>query len=276
MDLNSTYLGFLNTPIPGTPVTLAQILWFVTALILGYVVIKLVISAVRHAMLRAGAPELVAGLVANLVKVIGYVIVVLAALPLIGVDTSTVGLGLSAIMAFVIGFGLQDTWANMAAGIWLATMRPFSKGDFIDVAGYSGVVEEVGIMSTRLKTFDNAVITIPNRSVWGSPMTNYTKEPVRRVTLSVGVAYGTDLNKAISTLLEIARGNESVLKDPAPQAVVTELADSSINLQLRAWVRKEDYGKVRSELIKAVYEGLTGAGIEIPFPQLDVHIRSQA
>lgn len=155
-------------------------------------------------------------------------------------------------------------------------MRPFSKGDFIEVAGYSGVVEEIGIMPAKLKTFDNAVITVPNRFVWGSPMTNYTGEPIRRVTVDVGVAYGTDLNKAISTLLDIAKSNESVLKNPPPQAVVTELADSSINLQLRAWVRKENYGRVRAELIKAVYEGLTKAGIEIPFLQLDVHIKEKA
>ncbi len=106
-------------------------------------------------------------------------------------------------------------------------------------------------------------------------MTNYTRGPVRRVTVSVGVAYGTDLSKAINTLLEVVRSNEFVLKGP-PRAAVTELADYSINLQLKAWVRKEDYGRVRSELIKAVYEGLTEAGIEIPFPQLDVHIRGQA
>ena len=275
MDLGNLTSGPLSTQIPGTGVTAAQVLFFAAAIVVGYVVVKVVVSAMRRAMLRAGAPELVAGLVSSLVRALGVVIVVLAALPIIGVDTSTVGLGLSAVLAFVIGFGLQDTWANMAAGIWLAVMRPFSKGDLIQVAGYSGVVEEIGVMSTKLKTFDNAVITIPNRSVWGSPMINYTMEPVRRVTVDVGVAYGTDLNQAINTLLSIAKSNNAVLKNPPPQAVVTELADSSINLQLRAWVRKEDYGRVRAELIKAVYEGLTEAGIEIPFPQLDVHIRSR-
>lgn len=275
MDLGNVTSGPLAAPIPGTSISILQVLLFIAAVVVGYIIVKIVVSALKHAMLRTGAPELVAGLVGNLVKAIGIVIVILAALPIIGVDTSTVGLGLSAILAFVIGFGLQDTWANMAAGIWLAMMRPFNKGDFIQVAGYSGVVEEISIMSTKLKTFDNAVITIPNRSVWGSPMVNYTREPIRRVTVDVGVAYGTDLNEAINILLDIAKSHEAVLKDPPPQAVVTELADSSINLQLRAWVKKEDFAKVKADLIKAVYEGLTKAGIEIPFPQLDVHIRSK-
>ncbi len=135
--------------------------------------LKVVVRTLKHAMLRAGAPELVAGLVSSLVKAIGIIIVVLAALPIIGIDTGTAGLGLSAILAFVIGFGLQDTWANIAAGIWLAMMRPFDKGDFIEIAGYSGIVDEISIMSTKLKIFDNAVITLPNSSVCGSPMVNW-------------------------------------------------------------------------------------------------------
>ncbi len=263
----------LDSTIPYLGITVLQVLLFIVFLAIGVVVVRVVAGMVRRAMLRAKAPGLVADLVSSLVKAIGYIVVVLAVLPTLGIDTGAAALGLSAILAFVIGFGLQDTWANMAAGIWLAVIRPMDKGDFVEVAGYKGVVQGIGVMSTVLKTFDNAVITIPNRSIWGSPMVNYTREPVRRVSVSIGVAYGTDLDKAVNTALEIIRSHELVLSEPEPQVVITQLADSSINLEARAWVKKEHYGTVSNDLKKMLYEGFTREGIEIPFPQLDVHIR---
>ncbi len=269
MDIGEVF----TTPLPLVGFSIYQLVVFVIALVVGIVIVRIIVNILSRSLEKTKAPPLVMNLLVSIFKTIGYIIVVLATLPIIGIDTSTVGLGLSAIIGLILGFGLQDTWANMGAGVWLAVIRPFDKGDYVEVAGHSGIIQGIGVMSTTLKTFDNVVITIPNKNIWGAPIVNYTREPIRRITVDVGVAYGTDLNKALNIALETAKKHPKVLDDPAPAVVVTELADSSVNLQLRAWVRKEDYGATRADLIKMLYEEFNKAGIEIPYPQLDVHIR---
>jgi len=266
-------LNAFTAPLPVVGFSAYQLTLFVAVLIIGALIVKAVARLVKRSLERAGAPPLIAGLLVSTTRGLGYVVVVITALPVIGVDTSTIGLGLSAIIGLILGFGLQDTWANMAAGVWLAVMRPFDKGEYVEVGGYSGIVEGIGLMATTLKTFDNVVITIPNKKVWGAPVVNYSREAMRRVTLDIGVAYGTDLSRAIDVAMGILKSHPKVLNDPEPAVVVTQLRDSSINLQVRAWVKKEDYGVVKGDLIRGIYEGFGRAGIEIPYPQLDVHVR---
>ncbi len=263
----------LGQTIPYTGVTVYQIIVFAAAIIAGYILVKIMVYVLGKTLHRLRVPGIVEGLIIGIAKAVGYIVVILSALPLIGVNTGVAGLGLSAILGLILGFGLQDTWANMAAGVWLAVIRPFDKGDYVEVAGYSGVVEGIGVMSTVLRTWDNVVITIPNKNIWGAPIVNYTRLPIRRITLNVGVAYGTDLDRAVAVALSILKNHPKTLDEPEPQVVVTELGDSSINLQLRVWVKKEDYGLVKAEIIKKIYEEFTRADIEIPYPQLDVHIR---
>ncbi|ADI31870.1 mechanosensitive ion channel family protein [Staphylothermus hellenicus] len=261
------------SPLPFLGFSIYQLVVFIVALIIGIIIVRIVANILKRTMDRLKTPPLVSGLVINIIKAIGYIIVILSVLPIIGIDTSAAGLGLSAVIGLILGFGLQDTWANMAAGVWLAVIRPFDKGDYVQVAGYSGIIHGIGVMSTTLKTFENVVITIPNKNIWGAPIVNYTREDTRRVDLDVGVAYGTDLDKAINVALETVKKHPKVLQDPAPQVVVTQLADSSVNLQIRAWTKTSDYGAVKVDLTKMIYEEFNKAGIEIPFPQLDVHIR---
>lgn len=271
--MNTTSNNVFTEPLPVVGFSLFQLAIFIITLIVGIIIVRVISKLLRKTLEKAGAPPLVVGLLDSIVRVIGYVLVILAALPAIGISTGTVTLGLSAVIGLILGFGLQDTWTNMAAGVWLAIIRPFNKGDFVEVAGYSGIIEGIGVMSTVLKTFDNVVITIPNKNVWGAPIVNYTREPIRRITLDVGVAYGTDLDKAINVAMKVIKSHPKVLEQPEPAVVVTELADSSVNLQLRVWVKKEDYGATKADLVKAIYEEFSRNGIEIPFPQLDVHIR---
>lgn len=271
--MNTTSNNVFTEPLPVVGFSLFQLAIFIITLIVGIIIVRIISRLLRKTLEKAGAPPLVVGLLDSIVRVIGYVLVILAALPALGISTGTVTLGLSAVIGLILGFGLQDTWTNMAAGVWLAIIRPFNKGDFVEVAGYSGIIEGIGVMSTVLKTFDNVVITIPNKNVWGAPIVNYTREPIRRITLDVGVAYGTDLDKAINVAMKVIKSHPKVLEQPEPAVVVTELADSSVNLQLRAWVKKEDYGATKADLVKAIYEEFSKNGIEIPFPQLDVHIR---
>ncbi len=265
--------GFLAWKIPYVNISIIQIILFIVFLAVGIIAIRIIAKILERTLRKVKVPDLVIGLTVSLVKAIGYIIVLLSVLPTLGISTGAAGLGLSAILAFIVGFGLQDTWANMAAGIWLAVIRPFDVGDYIEVAGHKGIVQGIGVLSTILKTFDNAVITIPNKSIWGSPMINYTSEPIRRGSISIGVAYGLNLDKVINIMLETIKSHPNVLKEPAPQVVITEFADSSINLEARIWTRKEHLGGTLNELKKMIYEAFENNGIEIPFPQLDIHIK---
>ena len=269
-------MDYLNETISYTGVTVYQIIFFVLVIITGYILVKIMVYILRKTLRKLRVPGLVEGLIISIAKAVGYIVVILSALPIIGINTGVAGLGLSAVLGLILGFGLQDTWANMAAGVWLAVIRHFNKGDYVEVAGYSGVVEGIGVMSTVLRTWDNVVITIPNKNIkniWGAPIINYSRMPIRRITLNIGVAYGTDLDRAIAVALSILKNHPKTLDDPEPQVVVTELGGSSINLQLRVWVKKEDYGLAKAEIIKKIDEEFSRADIKIPYPQLDIHIR---
>ncbi len=265
--------GILTWTIPLTSITIGNLVWAIVIAVVGYIIIKLFEQVFRKSLIRIGAPELVAGVLTRLTVVLLYVVLILAVAAALGFSTGSVVVGLSAIIGLILGFGLQDTMNNLAAGVWIAVSRAFSKGDLVSVSGYTGIVDDVGILSTVLKQPDNTVVTIPNRNVWGSPIVNYTKMPIRRVTLNVGVAYGTDLDKAVKIALETVSSIDGVLNDPPAQVIVSELADSSVNLQVRAWVKKEDFGRVKESIMKAIYNKFGDEGIEIPFPQLDVHVR---
>jgi len=263
----------LDEPIPYVGVKPIQVITAVVILVVGWVATRLIVASLRRGLKRTKLPELVVEFLCRFISSLLYVAVILLAVSALGIGVGSVVLGLSAVIGLVLGFGMQDTLTNLAAGVWIAALQPFNKGDVVTVAGHTGKVDAVGVMSTELLTPDNTVITIPNRLVWGSPVVNYTRMPTRRVALDVGVAYGTDLDRAIKIAVELMKGHPKVLNDPEPSVVVTALADSSINLQLRAWTRTEDYWAVKGELTRAIYEAYTREGIEIPFPQMDVHIK---
>ena len=260
-------------PLPYIGVSLWQIIGAILILVIGYLVLKFVVSIIRKSLVKGNVPEIVATLISKFIMVIGLVMVILAALSALGIDTGPVTLGISAILAFVIGFGMQDSFANLAAGVWLAALRPFDKGDVVNVSGLTGKVEEIGIMSTVLVTPDNTFITLPNRTIWGSPIINYTRYPIRRVSVGVGISYGTDVNKAMDIAISLMKSHPKVLDTPEPAVIVTELADSSVNLELRAWVKKEDFAGVKADLTKKIYEVFSKEGIEIPYPQMDIHVK---
>ncbi len=273
MDL-SEVMEFLETEIPFVGFSILQLIWAVIIAVVGVVIVKVVARMVGGFFEKIGAPPLISGLMKSIVRTLGYIVVVITALSTLGINTTAVGLGLSAIVGLVLGFGLQDTLTNMAAGIWLAIIRPFDKGDVVSIAGYTGKIEGIGIMSTQILTFDNVFITIPNKNVWGSPIVNYTRMPIRRVDLNVGVAYGTDLDRAVRIALEVLRKHPLVLDEPEPAVAITDMKESYINLQVRAWCRKEDYGRVKHELIRDIHNAFNREGIEIPYPKLDVYIKS--
>ncbi|USH00909.1 mechanosensitive ion channel family protein [Thermococcus argininiproducens] len=264
----------LNEPLPYVNITPIQIVMALAILIIGWIVAKVIVGTFKKSLKKTKLPELVVEFLGRFLSALFYVVIFLLAIRALGVHTGSVVLGLSAVIGLVLGFGMQDTLTNIAAGIWLAAFRPFDMGEVVTIAGYTGKVEGIGIMATGLLTADNVVITLPNKLVWGSPIVNYTRMPIRRVNVDVGVAYEADLDKAIKIAMNLMQDHPLVLVDPAPNVAITGLADSSINLQLRPWAKTGDYWTVKGELTKAIYEAYKRECIEIPFPQLDVHLRS--
>ncbi len=266
----------LETPLPYIGLSIMQVIWFAVIFIVGLIIVKLTMVIFKKSLRRTKLPEMLVDFMVSVITILLYIFVLLAALPTLGVDVSSIVLGLSAIIGLMLGFGLQDTFTNLASGFWLTITRPFDKNDVVTVQGYTGKVSSIGIMSTKLITPDNRVITIPNKAVWGSPMINYTRMNLRRVDMDVGVAYGTDLDKAIKIAINVMKAHSLVVGNPEPSVAITGLGDSSINLQLRPWCKKEDYWTVKGDITKAIYDAYAKEGIEIPYPQLDVHIKTRA
>ncbi len=190
---------------------------------------------------------------------------------------ATLGVPLGPLMAlvggggFILGFALQETLGNFASGMLIMVYRPFDVNDYVSVAGVEGTVKEMSLVSTSLLTIDNKVLVIPNKKAWGDTITNFTSKDTRRVDLVFGIGYENDIQQAIDLLNEIASEHELVLDEPAVAVHVDELADSSVNLFCRPWVKTADYWTVHWDLTRQVKERFDGEGISIPFPQRDVH-----
>ncbi len=261
-----------NYRIPYIGVSLFDIIFAIIAFIVGYIAIAMIVRIFRKSLLKTHLPKILVEFLSRFFKILLVIILILAVLPILHIDVSAVVIGVSAVIGLILGFGMQDTMTNIFAGFWLAILKPFEIGDYIEVNGMEGTLKSVGVMSTILLTPDNKYIMIPNKMVWGASIVNHTKMPVRRVNVDVGISYDTDLDKAISVAMKIMKENPKVLSDPAPTVVISQLADSSINIQLRAWTRTPDYWTVKGEITKAILRKFAEEGIEIPYPQLDVHI----
>ncbi len=262
----------LESTIPFTDITLIQLITAVIILIVGWIVIKYVVKFIKRYIRKSPLPPLMEDFLARLFSVFLYVILIMVVVGTLGVNTGSAVLGLSAILGLVLAFGMQDTLNNFFAGVWIATLRPIAKAETVEVNGLKGKVETVGIMSTILITPDNTFITIPNKEVWGSPIINFTRMPIRRAEVGVGTSYDGDINRAIQIAMDVMKGHPKVLEDPEPGIIVSELGDSSVNLSLRAWTNTEDYWDVIFDLRKGIFETYTKEGIEIPYPQRDIHM----
>jgi small-conductance mechanosensitive channel len=240
--------------------------------LLGIFGIKIIISVMKKMLTKAKMPKIMADFLGKLVSALLYILLFILVLGVLGIEVSGAFIGLSAVIGLVLAFGMQDTLNNLFAGIWLATLRPIRMDEVVEVSGFKGKVTGLSVMVTELLTPDNTYITIPNRQVWGSPIKNDTRMKTRRVDVDVGVSYGGDLAKAIDVAMNMMKGNKMVLGDPAPDVVVTTLADSSVNLQLRAWTETDNYWTLKGWLTKNIKLTYDKEGIEIPFPQLDVHM----
>jgi len=231
---------------------------------------------VGSAMRRAKTDEMLVKFVGNLVYATLLAFVILAAIAQLGIQTTSFIAVLGAA-GLAIGLALQGSLSNFAAGVMLIVFRPFKVGDFIEAAGTSGVVEEIMIFSTKLKSPDNKQLYVPNGSILSGTIVNYSANEQRRVDLVFGCGYGDDIKQAKALLEAIVADNALVLEDPAPTIGVLELGDNSVNFAVRPWVKTSDYWDAYFQITEAVKQRFDEAGISIPFPQRDVHlIRSEA
>ncbi len=195
---------------------------------------------------------------------------ILMALSQVGISLGPMLAGLG-IAGFIVGFALQETLANFAAGAMILIYRPYDVDDFVEVTGAAGMVKKMNLVSTTIATFDNQILVVPNGKIWGDVIKNVTGQRVRRVDLEFGIAYSSDMDHALAILRQASDEHELTLSSPEPLIKVNSLGDSSVNLILRPWSKTEDYWTVYWDLIKDVKERFDSAGISIPFPQRDVH-----
>ena len=198
-------------------------------------------------------------------------VTLVAVLARLGVETTSIIAVLGAA-GLAIGLALQGTLQNIAAGIMLLVLRPFKVGDYIDAGGISGTVDQIGLFTTVMTTFDGVYQSVPNSSLWNTSILNYSRLPTRRMDVPVGIAYEDDVERAMALLLEHLKQDERVLEDPAPQVLVTNLGESSVDLSLRCWSERSNFWALKFELNKKVKLWLDAEGISIPFPQRDVHL----
>ena len=252
-----------------------KIIGAIIILIVGYWLAKIIARLLGKAMIKAKIEPTLTSFVQHLCEITILVFVVLAALQKLGVQTTNFAVIVGAA-GLAIGFALQGSLSNFAAGVMLVIFKPFKVGDFIEAAGKSGTVKEIQIFNTILNSPDNVRIIIPNGQVTGSNIMNYTVNGTRRIDLVIGVSYEDDLKKTQQVIEKIISGDNRILKEPAYTVAVSELADSSVNFVVRPWVKAGDYWAVRFDLIEKIKLALDQNGITIPFPQRDVHIKNAA
>ncbi len=223
-------------------------------------------------MNKADVDPMIVSFVSSMVYIGLMVFVVLAALGQLGIQTTSFIAVLGAA-GLAVGMALQGSLANFAAGFLLIIFRPFKVGDVIEAAGVTGKVESIQIFTTTLLTGDNKTIIVPNAKLGNDNIINYSTQETRRIDITVGVSYDADLKQVRQVLEGIVAEDDRILEDPAPLVAVSELADSSVNFLIRAWVKSGDYWKVIYDTNETVKNRLDEAGIEIPYPTMDVNLR---
>ncbi|MGF1680758.1 small-conductance mechanosensitive channel MscS [Photobacterium minamisatsumaniensis] len=240
-------------------------------LFIGNMITKGIANGVAKMLRKKDMDEAVVEFLHSLVRYLLFVIVLIAALGRVGVQTASVVAVIGAA-GLAIGLALQGSLSNFAAGVLIVAFRPFKSGDYVEIGGVAGSVESIQVFQTILTTPDNKMVVVPNGAVIGGSITNYSRHATRRIDYVIGVSYNADLKKTKEVLTRVVEADPRVLKDPAPTVGVVALADSSVNFVVRPWVNTTDYWAVYFDLLQAIKEELDKENIGIPFPQMDVHL----
>ena len=248
-----------------------NVLFALAIFFIGRQVAKLIIKVCRRVLSRSRMDEMLVNFVLSILSGVLLLIVIVAALDRLGVDTTSL-VALIGAAGLAIGLSLQDSLKNFAAGVMLVVFRPFKAGDFVEAAGTSGVVETISIFSSTFRTPDNRSIIIPNGAIYSDVITNYSARDTRRIDLVIGISYDDDIRKAKEVAEAVIKGDERVLEDPAPFIGVAELGASSVDLHIRPWVKSSDYFATMCDLKEKIKVAYDDNGISIPYPQTDLHV----
>ncbi len=248
-----------------------KVLAAIVIFVVGRWVAKIMAGVIRKMMTKADVDPTLQKFVANMVYIALMAFVVVAALNQLGVQTTSF-IAILGAAGLAVGLALQGSLSNFAAGFLMILFRPIRVGDYIEGAGSAGTVEEISIFTTTLVTPDNKTVIIPNAAMTGDNIVNWTVKGTRRVDMVMGIGYDDDIDKAKQIMADVLSKDSRILKDPAPQIAMVELADSSVNFVVRPWVKASDYWGVYMATHEAIKKAFDAQGISIPFPQRDVHV----
>ena len=248
-----------------------QIIGAILILVLGRIAAGIGRKIVKRLLEKAKTEPAIVSFVGSLTYILILIFAVLATLAKFGIQTASF-VAIIGAAGLAIGFALQGSLSNFAAGILILVLRPFRVDDFIMGAGVAGTVKKIQLFTTELATPDNIKVMVPNSKLFGDVIKNVTAYDTRRVDLVIGIGYSSDIQKAYDVMMDIITKDSRILSDPPPQIAFSELADSSVNFVVRPWVKKEDYWSVKFDLTRNIKEAFDKNNIEIPFQQQDVHL----
>jgi len=264
-DLNK----FIDTYIIDWSINIALALLIFYA---GRFAVKIIVKIVRLILSRAGTDSMLIDFVTAIIQAILMLFVAIAALDKLGIDTTSL-VALIGAAGLAIGLSLQDSLKNFASGVMLIVFRPFKDGDYVEAGGTAGVVEKINIFNTVMRTGDNKEVVVPNGAIYGDIITNYSARDTRRIDMVFGISYDDDIRKAKEIIQGILGADERILKEPEPLVAVAELADSSVNFNVRPWVSSSDYWPVLYDVTEKIKLAFDENGISIPFPQMEMHMK---
>lgn len=251
-----------------------QVVGAIVALILGLWIIRILTNVLKKTMVKRDVDPSLRGFLGTMFNILLKIMLIISIAQMIGVEMTSFIAVLGAV-GLAVGLALSGTLQNFAGGVMILLFKPFKAGDFIEAQGHMGTVNEIQIFNTILKTPDNKTIIIPNGGLSTGSMINFSAEPQRRIDMTFGIAYGDDTARAKKVIMGLIEADGRILKDPDPFVAVSELADSSVNFAVRVWVNLADYWDVYFEMHENIYTTFNKEGLNIPFPQMDVHLHQQ-
>jgi len=244
-------------------------------LILGRMIAKAIVNLFTRLMASSSYDPMLVDFLGSILRALLMVIIVVAALDQLGVDTTSM-IAVMGAAGLAVGLALQGSLQNFAAGVMLLVFRPFKSGDYVEAGGTAGSINKITIFNTIMTSLDNKQIIVPNGNIYKDNIVNYSAKDTRRIDMVFGIGYDSDLRKAKEILLQLIEADDRILQQPSANVAVSELADSSVNLIVRPWVATDNYWAVRFDFVEAVKLRFDREGIAIPFPQVDVHLPEQA
>ncbi|MCF8358799.1 MAG: mechanosensitive ion channel [Prolixibacteraceae bacterium] len=247
----------------------------IVVLVIGLWIIKVLVRLITKGVdKRVNDPSL-SSFIKSFISILLKILLVISVMSMLGIQMTSF-IAILGAAGFAVGMALSGTLQNFAGGVMVLVFKPFKVGDYIQALGHAGSVKEIQIFNTILNTPDNRIIIIPNGKIYSESIINYSREPQRRVDFTFGIGYNSNIEKARGVLKAIIHADERILKDPEPFIGLIELADSSVNLTVRVWVNSADYWGVFFSMNETVFNEFNKEGINIPFPQMDVHINQNA